>query len=382
LKRPECDSGSVTAAVYTDIGSVEEEWQEFISRCESDHPFNSYYWLKTWWKHFGGEGPAIIVVRQLDKLVCCLPTTTGTVGVRGKGSFFRHRRLWVNTHSFRSGILCDRDVPQALHRAIDCLLTLADWDSLDLFYLPGNPGVQQNLKQCLASSGLRFLDRPGMQSPFLHINGSWDDFVNSLSKRRREAERRKSRKLCDKLGARIEIKAGKGAGLDEALNDCWKISRQTWKKARGSAIGSSTQLQAFYRDIASAPDDWLVLGLLYLNNEPIAFEYNLLYQNTLYNLKLGYSLRQRQLSPGQVLRFRMLEWAFDNGVECFDYMGNEAEYKSRFSNGALPHETVHIFSRSLRGRLLALYRLRLMSTLRRLKRRLTAIPLPLRESGR
>jgi len=354
--------GELTAQFCDRFDALETEWPQFIERCEADHPFNTYSWLHTWWEHFGGAGCAIATVRQSGRLLCCIPTM-----LEGTGSK-RRRRLWINTHSFRSGLLCDGDVPEAMGLAFDLIRGLKDWDSLTLYYLPTEYGVHQALKDQLEHIGVHYAVRQDMRSPRLEIQHSWSDYVDSLSGSRRQAERRKMRMLCEKLDARIEITTGRSQHLGEMLEDCWAVSRNSWKQAWGSAIGIDDRLMTFYEDIARRNRDWLVLGLVYLGEKPIAFEYNLLYKDTLYNLKLGFDEQHKEVSPGQVLRFKMLEWAFQANVKFFDFMGHEAEYKNRFSNCMMPHETIQIFGGSLSGRLMACYELSCKPLARRVRR--------------
>jgi len=88
---------------------------------------------------------------------------------------------------------------------------------------------------------------------------------------------------------------------------------------------------------------------LSLENRPIAFEYNLLYRGSMYNLKLGFDEAFSKTSPGIVLRLSMLEWAFENNVYRYDYMGNAADYKMMFSTGLTIHENLEIFNKSFTG---------------------------------
>jgi predicted N-acyltransferase len=210
-----------------------------------------------------------------------------------------------------------------------------------------------------------------MSSPRLSISGNWPGFVSALSKSRREGERRKARKLLDRENGQISISVGAVDNIDDRLADCWAVSSRTWKHETGSSIASSPERIRFYESIAKSNRNWLVLGLLHRGGDAIAFEYNLLEKGVLYNLKLGFDERFRSLSPGQVLRFKMLEWAFENDVNVFDFMGNAADYKVAYSSEILTHRNLRVYSSTPRARLLAAYEFDVRPLLRAVKANLS-----------
>ncbi|HXH02170.1 MAG TPA: GNAT family N-acetyltransferase [Candidatus Competibacteraceae bacterium] len=353
---------------FAAFAALAGEWDELLGRCEADQPFSRHAWFTTWWQSFGEGRPCqVVTVCRAGRLVAALPLLTHTVCRYGHD--FRQLGLWVNTHSFRSGLVCDREHLDAVGVLVAHLAARRDWDLLELPYLPRDWQVQRAFRSALSAHGLPYLTRPGMDSPRLALQGSWEDYLQSRSRSRRETIRRKLRRL-DKAGAVISISRGRVADLEQRLQDCWEVSRHTWKHREGSSIAADPRRMAFYRALAELDPDWLVLGLVHREGRPIAFEYDLLHGGILYNLKLGYDEAEKELAPGQALRYAMLEWAFVNGVRMFDYMGLSAEYKLELSSEVLYHENLRVYSRSLAARLAHLYEARLRPALSRVKRRL------------
>lgn len=344
------DASNVTVLYEVDVvngfagfEAIEREWSELLSDCEANHPFNTHRWFATWWRNFGKNSRvSVLVARFRGRLVCCLPLLIAEKNVHPFKA--RHLSLWVNTHSFRSGILCHKDHLACLDEVLNRLISDPAWDILDLGYFPAHHEVLRAWKRAMEKAGIRYLTKPGMKSPRLVIRATWKEYFTSLSKSRRESVSRKLRK-AKKQGCRVEILRGRTGDLDTRLEQCWEISRKTWKHQIGSSIAADEARLAFYRDIALAEVDWIVLGLIYVNDKPVAFEYDLLYQGVLYNLKLGFDEATRELSPGYVLRVALLEWAFDNGIEVFDFMGLEADYKNQFSTGVVDHENITVYNK-------------------------------------
>lgn len=321
-----------------------DEWPGFLARCEADHPFNTHRWLTTWWEIFGsGASLKLIVARKLGQLVCCIPLTVRTRQIHGVN--LRYRTCWVNTHSFRSGILCDVNHLESLVPVFELMVAEKDWDITEFLYLPCDLKVHDALKNTLSRLRLLSSAKTGMDSPRLHLNGTWEVYLSTLSRSRRETVKRKARKVLDRSNGRVRIVSGRTGDLAGLLDECWEISRETWKHRGGSSIASDKSRTKFYERIAQDDSDWIVLGVLYLDDVPVAFEYDLLYKATLYNMKLGYDERYSPYSPGYVLRVALLRWAFENDVNVYDYMGFAQDYKSQFSTQVTPHENIRIYSK-------------------------------------
>lgn len=363
---------------FTAFEAIESEWSELLTDCEANHPFNTHHWFASWWRNFGKNAQvSVLVTRWRGRLVCCLPLLNAKMNRHPFKA--RHLSLWVNTHSFRSGILCHRDHFACLDEVLKRLVSDPEWDIFDLAYCPAHQEVLREWKRTLDKAGIKYLTQSGMKSPRLAIRATWNEYLASLSRSRRESVSRKLRK-AKKQGCRVEILRGRTGDLARRLEQCWEISRKTWKHQIGSSIAADEARQAFYRDIAFANVDWIVLGLLYLNDKPVAFEYDLLYQGVLYNLKLGFDEAAKELSPGYVLRIALLEWAFNNGVEVFDFMGAEADYKNQFSTDVLEHENLMIYKRATLPMVvywynsqLDLYETRIKARLRRIRNRLQSV---------
>ena len=329
-----------------DFLALKDQWDELSENSEADMPFTTFEWYRAWWEYFSEDHKMrLLVVHASDaspaSLVAVLPLMFDAGGRAHKGS------IWANTHSFRVGILCHREHLEALGEFTRYLGKSRDWEGLRIPYLHGDLQVHKAFKKCLRRDKLKFISTPGMQSPWLEVEGDFQDQMKALSRSRRETLNRKKRKLLNKSGGTVEITVGNVADLEQRLAHCWEISRNTWKERQGSSIASDKQRMAFYEAIAHSQREWLVLGLLYIDGKPVAFEYNLLHKGTIFNLKLGFNEDFSKLSPGVVLRLSLLEWVYGNDVRKFDYMGNTADYKTMFSTDIIKHEDLYIFGKTL-----------------------------------
>lgn len=330
---------------------IKDEWRALSERAELDIPFNRYEWYRCWWKSFMPyESFLVLAVRVISSGEKGLAAVLPLMSESGSQQASRKYRIWANTHSFRTALLADRRHPGALTALAEHLIKSIRLRRLILPYLVVGVSTHEIFKKALSDQGCSVLTKPGMRSPIHHISGDLNAMLDTLGRRRRESLRRKLRKLESRDGYRFEIIEGRADDLTKRLQDCWYVSKNTWKHARGSSIAADPRRMKFYECLAESPTDWVVLALSYIGDKPIAFEYNIRLGKTLYNLKLGFDEKWRSYSPGIVLRLRMLQWAFEQGVETFDYMGNSADYKEMLSTSTVAHEDVEIFSPELRSR--------------------------------
>lgn len=356
----------------TDINglkAIEEKWKRFQNHCEINIPFNTYDWYYAWWENFRPSNSFTIYVVYIDETrgrICAI------LPIYKQGKARNNKNIlatWSNTHSFRTGILCDKEHFKALDAIFTRIGNDLSWDYIHIPYLVADNATENALKNILSKLRIYYLSTPGMISPVLELDGNWDEYFDKLGRKTRESLRRKSRKVLEKSNGNVEIFHGTTNELNTKLEDCWKISKNTWKHKIGSSIASDNDRIKFYEKIAINENGWIVLALLYIDNTPTAFEYNIIYNKTLYNLKLGYDQNYKKYSPGIVLRLKMLEWAFSNkDVNRFDYMGNAAEYKMMFSTGQVKHINLTLYSRSLRHAILVLYRRKLRPVLSKMIR--------------
>lgn len=325
--------------------ALADQWGELSENAEADMPFTTFEWYKAWWQYFSKDKEMRLLVVHTSgdsqALVAVLPLMFDA------GERVRKGSIWANTHSFRVGILCHREHLEALGEFTRYLGNSRDWEGLRIPYLHSTLLVHEAFKKYLDRDKLKYISTAGMQSPWLEVEGAFQDQMKALSRSRRETLNRKKRKMLNKSGGTVEITVGNVADIEQRLEHCWDISRNTWKERKGSSIASDKQRMAFYEAIAQSPREWLVLGLLYIDGKPVAFEYNLLHKGTIYNLKLGFNEDFAKLSPGIVLRLSLLEWVYENNVEKYDYMGNTADYKTMFSTDIIKHEDLCIFGKTL-----------------------------------
>lgn len=313
-----------------DIRAVAPEWSDLLERALDAEPFLSPEWLLPWWDSFGVGQPRLITARCDGRLVGLAPLSI--TRQRFLGADRRVARLWGNEYCPRPNVVLDASLAREAARAlVQGFLTAAPaWQVARLGPLAVESATTRALVDALADAGLRSGIRLAHASPYLPLPGSWEYLVGQLGGSFRETLRRKARK-CERRGDVAVAFAGEcGADADAAF----AISERTWQHAEGTGIGSTPELDRFFRGMAdgAAKRGWLDMAYLSVAGVPTSFEFNLRFRDKIYNLKLGYRDDQADLSPGMVLKQHVLRRAIAGGVSEYDMLGAAESYKLHWTN--------------------------------------------------
>ncbi|MCJ7726841.1 MAG: GNAT family N-acetyltransferase, partial [Acidimicrobiia bacterium] len=90
-----------------------------------------------------------------------------------------------------------------------------------------------------------------------------------------------------------------------------------------------------------------------------AFELNLLRAGAAVNLKLGYRESAGEMSPGLVLRGRVIDSLIEEGAGTFDLLGHDEPYKLHWTDRTVEHVRIRAFPPTMPGWARHLYRHRL-----------------------
>jgi CelD/BcsL family acetyltransferase involved in cellulose biosynthesis len=334
------------ASVVRDMPGFEAlapEWDGLLSRSGSPEIFRTFDWLRTWWEVFGGEGgrqPLVVVVRQGRTLVGAAPFVVRDLG-RGRA---RVQRLeLMGTGEDRADEVCsyfgDIIAATGFEEAVcDCVWRClqaerSSWDeavwsgilegSLLARYL--RPRAHDDGRASTGSSfGRRFwVDLQG---------GSFDGFLDGLSKKRRTRLQSYRRKL-EKEGVVEELVTERDQ-LPGFLAEIARLNRmRRGSRGRGSAW-ESEKFRRFHELLAPRllEQGRLDLRLWKRDGRSVAALYHFLYGGTVYGYQIGFDTAAfGSVSPGLVTISQSIEWAFGQGLRRFDFLVSaDGSYKEDY----------------------------------------------------
>jgi hypothetical protein len=154
------------------------------------------------------------------------------------------------------------------------------------------------------------------------VGDTWESYLGRRSSQLRALLARKSKKLSQVGSHRFEV-IEQGPSLDGIIETYGRVYRASWKPPEPYPLFISGLVET------AAQAGWLRLGLLYLDEHPIAAQIWLLSAGRATIYKLAHDERHRALSPGSLLTAHMLRLVIEGeGVREVDFGRGGEPYKS------------------------------------------------------
>jgi CelD/BcsL family acetyltransferase involved in cellulose biosynthesis len=313
--------------------ALAEQWD----RVAEPHrfPFLRYAWLRCWWNAFGGDKRlAICTAWDGDELVGVFPLC------RRGGNL----EVMKNVHSpvYRPFA---RD-PATLRALVNAAVE-ASGSFLLVAHLPdGDPAVPLLVESSRARGMLTLVERQHV-SPVVRTNGGVEEYRQSLGRKTFKDLARLRRRLEEEHDDVVFSVAEPPDDLRAQLDESFAVEASGWKGARQTAIVHAAETAAFYRCIAESftAAGRLRLSSISVGGRMIAFDLCLVDYDRLWILKGGYDEAFRRYAPGLLLTLAEVERCYELGLEAAELLGDDAEWKRKFSNDARAHLMVHGYRR-------------------------------------
>ena len=322
-------------AALEELGALAPEWDRLATETGAP-PFARPGWIGAWYSAFGQGRPHLIAVRRDGELVAVLP-------LRRRGS-----RLFScsSVHSPRFDcVATDRDAALcALQAALgECsALTLARLSAASpLAELVRDPSIGAMARRQV----LRTTPAPCFEPPI-----GPEEIEETFGQRKKHR-----RRIANEEGGFSFEMAPPPEGLDEALDDLFRLEAAGWKSRTGTAILLNDAISRFYKEVAAwaAATGQLRLSFLRVGEHRLAGAIAVVDDSHLYALKIGHDPEYSRWAPGTLLVLDEMWRALSAGLS-FEHGGGVNKLKETFSNGARRIEDVALFPRTLRGFLAAL----------------------------
>jgi CelD/BcsL family acetyltransferase involved in cellulose biosynthesis len=206
------------------------------------------------------------------------------------------------------------------------------------------------LDEAARRSRLRVVRERMERSPFIPVKEPWETYESTLDKRFRQNLRRRTRRLGEEGEMAFDINDG-SENLAPLLDEGFALESLGWKGRGGTAIDSGRRTSTFYSEIArwAAERGWLRLWFLRLEGKAIAFRLDVNDGIAYYGLKVAHDPAHARFSPGIILQHETVRYAFEKGLERFEFLGADEPYKLRWTETTRDLVAWRAFSRGPRG---------------------------------
>jgi len=348
--------------VHTDLKDPEliEAWDRLPEAAEGGGLFATRLWVEAWSAHFGAELSVAAVVGDTDQGPAGVAPLFATPG--------RDLVLPVNFLSPRGQFVTGRGHANGFTSA---LLRHFRGQRARLYLrgLPAGSPTLTALESEAREAGYLLHARPGRVSPFIRIDGSWEDYIGGRTRKVTHEWERKMRKLERAGDVRI-VRFERGMDTAALVDQFIAVEARSWKEGAGTSI-AARGVGAFYRELSAAlaAADSLLPFWLELDGRVIAFLYGAVHNGTYYAMKTSYNEEFSGLSPGVRLFHEAVRHSFGAGLARFDFLGERAPWKDRWANGWLEHVNVRLYPDTVSGRAAHLIDSRLKPLVRRARDR-------------
>ena len=309
------------------------------------NPFFTYEWFSIWWKYFQNK----------NRRLCVFFSTKETI----LPFYLEDRKLYKELCCLGRGLIDYEDgfgEDDSSHLLID-LLRGENADLISLIHIREDAPIFSSLKETDSKfyNDFKIILEKSVKSPFLRIK-KWNNFEEYLrSKKNLKTDiPRRIRRLSEKG----ELKFAYCASCNEikyVLGTMYEqhIRRRQFLGQRKS-IFTDSNVRDFFNEVSCAVSNNR-LFYLKLDRDIIAIAYCFQSQEKLYYYIPTFDLEYSNYSPGKVLLYFIIKYAFENNLKEIDFMIGEEDYKLRWNTDIRQTYNLYIYYRKkLTGKVLIL----------------------------
>ena len=313
---------------------LHQEWAELADRVGAS-PFVHPGWVMAWAESRGVE-VELIHIRRGDALVAALPVVRAPEGI-------------VSPTDWHTPLFEAIALDEGALGELAALIVARRHRYVRLGFLDADGPTHRVFSGTLQQAGYRLRRRTALHSPYMRLTGSWEDFLARWPSKKRSDLRRRRRRLDEQGVVSLEVHDGT-RNLDDLLTEGFDVEASGWKGSGSTSI-TAEGTEGLYREAAAwaASQGKLRLGFLRLDGQAIAFDYSFEARSTHYLLKTGFRPDYSAYSPGKLLRAFMIEHAFADRIETYDFVGDNDKWKLEWTDTTRPTVILDAYSRGVLG---------------------------------
>ena len=362
----------ITVSTDLEFAALKDAWGVLERTCTARSVFLTHDWFDAAWTWRRLDSTLLLQVALRDaQVVGILPL------VHVQDPRRRTRRVELltvpDTHLVDL-IVAPDDLAEVSEAVADALATRGDWDELRLSHMSPEGAAVRAFVPAMQRRGFRLGLHEDQRNPFVTLNGGWDEYYKTRSRRLKKANNNAANRLKktgDVFIERFGPEMRDESRIDPAVETIIDISSRSWKRTTTYGLNQPGP-QAFIRRLSTVARErgWLSIWLLHVDQRPLAMEYQLVYEGDIHALRADFDASCEETSPGSYLFRHLLEASFERGMKRY-YMGpGENPYKTRWTEDSEPLTRVTVYNRTVRGRFSWLRDVKLKPPLRSMRDRL------------
>lgn len=323
------------------IRAAASDWDLLAAR--AGRPLLSVDWFLACAETLCAESDLRIVVVRSERALCAVAPL---VSVRREGLEWLEV-LGASALYEPTGFLFDS--VESLHCLVSKVVSFRM--PIVLTRIPAGSLLEATIRRLSRYNGI-VLGRKSASAAYVESIGAWEEYFRSISGQRRYDYQRK-RKRTEQLGqvaVRIE-RPDSRVDLQHMLEDVFRVEGAGWKSRSGSALLSNERIRKFIVRFSEMACERGVLRVCFLevNGSPIATILGVEVDQRFWVLKIGYDERWARCSPGIQLTMETIRYAFEHGLEAYEFLGSEEPWQAMWPRSRHDLITLALYPISFNG---------------------------------
>jgi CelD/BcsL family acetyltransferase involved in cellulose biosynthesis len=329
----------------SEFDKLEPAWTQLLSKSRSNSITLTWEWMRTWWTIYHDmRRLCLITVYDSGRLI-------GVAPMLSRCKPFLHyrllpfRRIELLASGEESGHRVCSDYidwiaeagreSEVISNILDylCNVLRGEWEELILPDISEDSPNIPPLRHETQRKNLEFEIMNREPCSIIRLPETWDAFLNNVSSGLRYKIRRGRREL-EKLNGDYHV-ITHASELEEAINTLIELHQKRWT-AKGESGAFASQKRTLFHQIfipIALHQNWLRLGLLKVNGQPIGAIYNFQYNGRIYFYQSGILIPDdNHLRPGLLMHSFEVEWAIKAGYKEYDFLKRgHSDYKEAWA---------------------------------------------------
>ncbi len=308
--------------------ALERDWAALAGEI----PCRRWEWLEPWWRHYGrhmGELCVLVVRDECNHIVGIAPWYVSRSLIHGRVIRF------LGSGDVCSDYLSILTQPECEAAVVDAIADWLSgegcnqWDLIELIGATADDDAVELLATRMTTRDHLVHQRPGESCWRLALPESWDEYLKSLSKTRRERVRQLIRRNYDTGKARSMVVTDP-AELPAAYELLIELHQKRRRSLGEPGCFADPAFTEFHREVIQnfASLSQVQLRYVLFEGRPAAIEYDLLGDRTVYYYQSGLEPELLDQRPGWLGTIQSLRDAIDQGYRTFDFMRGDEAYKA------------------------------------------------------
>ncbi len=318
---------------WDEVERLRPEWIRLLNANRALHLFATPEWLGPWWQAYSRnkELRTLVLRDEMAGVVAILPMYVENIRQMLPITIRRLRLLGDGSNDSD-----DLDVlvqPGYEEAVVDCFLSwsrTSDWDICELNCVSPRSTTIKPLRERLVEAGWknRVTERPMSVVP---LPATWEEYLKQLSGKERGKIGNRYRNLLNHYKVNF-YRCERVEEIPAALETLFRLHQKRWEAKGLPGAFREAERRTFYYSMAAAllAKEQLELWVLELNDEAVAAQIGMRFEDKVYALQEGFDPACGADSVGYVLRSQVLRYCIEHGVRQYDFLAGDQDSKQRW----------------------------------------------------